>query len=80
MVWKTIVDQDILFTTDKKILSDWIGRGPFTQGFSEESPAELAYFMGKQMVKDFMKENPELRVEELMEIPAEAILREYTPN
>jgi hypothetical protein len=80
LIWKVIIDQDILFTTDRKTLTDWIGRGPFTQGFSENSPAELAYFMGKQMVKDYMREHPEVSVEQLMEIPAEAILKAYTPG
>ncbi|NNK79920.1 MAG: hypothetical protein HKO93_00355 [Flavobacteriales bacterium] len=79
-IWKVLVEQDILFSNDKDVLMDWVGRGPFTQGFSEESPAELAYFMGKQMVQDFMKENPEVSVEQLMEVPAETVLKDYTPD
>lgn len=79
-IWKVIVKEDILFTTDKKTLTDWVGRGPFTQGFSEESPAELAYFMGKQIVKDYMADHDEISVQELMLVPAETILRSYTPD
>ncbi|NNC83416.1 MAG: hypothetical protein HKN79_07555 [Flavobacteriales bacterium] len=79
-IWKVIIDQDILFTKERKTLTDWIGRGPYTQGFSEESPAELGYFMGKQMVKDYMREHPEVTVQQLMSVPAEAILKAYTPG
>ncbi len=79
-IWKVIVKEDILFSTNKKTLTDWVGRGPFTQGFSEDSPAELAYFIGKQMVKDYMREHPEISVVELMDIPAETVLKSYRPN
>lgn len=79
-IWRTIVTEDILYSSNREVLIDWVGRGPYTQGFSEESPAELAYFMGKQMVKDFMVAHPQMEIDELMETPAAQILKSYNPN
>ncbi len=79
-IWQAIVKQKLLYVSDRKTLTDWMGRGPNSRGFSEESPAELAYFMGKQMVKDYMAEHPEVSVEELVMVPATSILKSYSPG
>jgi hypothetical protein len=36
--------------------------------------------MGKQMVKDYVHEHSEISVEQLMDIPAQEILKEYKPG
>ena len=79
-IWQSIVKEKLLYVSDRKTLTDWMGRGPHSRGFSEESPAELAYFMGKQMVKDYMTEHPEVTVGELVMVPATAILKSYSPQ
>lgn len=79
-IWQAIVKQKLLYVSNRKTLTDWMGRAPHSRGFSEESPAELAYFMGKQMVKDYMAEHPEVTVEELVLVPATSILKSYSPG
>jgi len=79
-IWKAIVQQELLYKKDRKTLTDWLGRGPYTQGFDQQSPAELAYYMGKEMVKDYMRAHPEVTVQALQDIEPSVILRSYSPD
>jgi hypothetical protein len=80
LIWQTMVKEKLLYVSDRKTLTDWVGRGPFTKGFSEESPGELAYFMGKQMVKDYMKSHPEVSASDLVNIAPSEVLKSYIPG
>ena len=80
MIWTTLVSEELIFETDRKILTTWTVRAPFTPGFSEESPGELGWFMGKQMVMDYMRKHPELAPADLFKIPSQEILQAYKPG
>jgi hypothetical protein len=79
-IWTTIVSEDMTFSKDKKLIRNWTGNGPFTQGFAKESPGQLAYFMGKEMVKDYMAEHQDITMDELLEVTATEILNRYKPK
>jgi len=57
LIWKTLVNEDLLFTKDSRTINSFIGNAPFTKGFSSESPGKLAFFIGYNMVEDYMKAN-----------------------
>ena len=57
--------------------------GPFTSAFSKESAPRIGYWMGWQIIKQYMKNNPDVTLEQLMnETDAEKILKmaKYKPG
>ena len=67
-IWAFMIQNELLYTTDYKSQTKLIQDGPFTTGFSRQSPARLGVWMGWQIVGDFMKNNPEVSLKELINI------------
>ena len=80
-IWRTIIKEDILYSDDRKQLVRFTGEAPFTQGFPEESPGRLGFFIGKQIVKDYMEKHPETSLEKLLcGVNDMQILKNYKPE
>lgn len=79
-IWSVLVTEELLFSTDRKVKANWSVRAPFTQGFEEASPGELGWFIGKQMVKDYMAAYPELAPADLLKVDKDQILKAYRPG
>ena len=61
------------FTTD----------GPFTTAFSKEAPPRIGYWIGRQIIKQYVKNNPFVSLQQLMdEKDAQKILMKakYKPS
>ena len=56
-MWTHIVENKILFATDKFTISKLIGPAPFTSLFTRESPGRAAVWLGYQMIASYMKNN-----------------------
>jgi len=65
-MWIFYLDKDILYSTEHTENIKYIGEGPFTSGFSNESPARTGQWVGWQVVRSYMSSN-EVSVKELME-------------
>jgi hypothetical protein len=81
-MWGTMVEKKILFATDKLTIKKYVGEGPFTADFTRESPARAAVWIGRQIVKKYMKKNADVTLEELMKLTDyQGILRDsgYNP-
>lgn len=78
-IYDKLVEKNIIYTKNQKNIARFVHDGPFTSGFSDESPAMLGMFMGYQMVKQFMKKNPTVTLNDLLykETNARKILRSY---
>jgi uncharacterized protein YjaZ len=73
----------LLYTTDHAEIMKYTSEGPFTSAFSKEAPPRIAYWIGWQIVRQYMKNNPDSSVEMLMkETDAQKILSKskYKPN
>lgn len=79
-VWRTLVKEDLLFSKNQKIIKGFTGNGPYTKGFSEDSPGRIGFYMGHQMVIDFMNGCDDCTLQDLMNTPADNIMRAYKPN
>lgn len=82
-IWKVIVDSDILFTSDIKVIRNYFGDGPFTPGLPQGAPPRAGMYIGWKMVRDFMEANPELKLPDLMAIKSSEyrkIYRAYNPE
>ncbi len=66
-IWSYFVSQKLLYTTNQAEIIKYTSEGPFTSAFSKESPPRIGYWIGWQIVRQYMKNNPEITVEQLMQ-------------
>ncbi|NOY48955.1 MAG: hypothetical protein GXO88_00085 [Chlorobi bacterium] len=65
-IWAFMIENDLLFSNDYRSQQKLMMDGPFTTGFSKRSPARLGVWMGRQIIGDFMDNNPEISINELI--------------
>jgi len=58
-LWAFIIDNEILFSSDYQIIRKLISDGPFTAEFSKNSPGNIGGWIGWQIVRSYMKNNPQ---------------------
>ena len=83
MIWTRFIEENSLYSTDANVIRAITGPGPFTTGFPKESPAQVGFWTGWQIVRKYMDENPDTSIEELLAIEdAQTILRKskYKPR
>lgn len=82
-VWAKLIEEQALYSTDLHVIRSLTGPGPFSAGFPRESPAQIGYWVGWQIVRKYMDENPNITLEQLMQNEdAQSILRDskYKPR
>lgn len=65
-MWTYLVEYKQLFLTDRFTIDKYTLEGPFTSGFSSESPGRAAVWIGYRIVERYMKKNQNLSLEDLM--------------
>jgi len=80
-VWVTMVDRDLIHSTNKKNIDDYFNEGPFTPGLKDnDSPDRIGVFIGARIVKDYMTANSNVSLSELLqETNEQKILNAYNP-
>ncbi|MBC8265934.1 MAG: hypothetical protein H8E84_03120 [Flavobacteriales bacterium] len=66
-IWASFIDNEILYSTDVKKFNSYLNFSPFAKRMPKESPGRIAYWMGWQIVADYMESNPNLTLEELIQ-------------
>jgi hypothetical protein len=64
-MWKYLIDQKLLFSTDNFRISKFIEPGPFTKDFTRESPARAAVWIGYQIIDSYVARNKGITLQEL---------------
>lgn len=65
-MWSTIVEQKHLFSTDPMLIRKYVGEGPFTSFFGQESPGRTGRFLGYQLMESWLEEHPEASFRDMM--------------
>jgi uncharacterized protein YjaZ len=65
-VWSHMVDQKLLYTTEYMVINKWVNQAPFVAGIPKDSPGRLGQWVGWQIVRKYMKENPQVTLRQLM--------------
>lgn len=65
-MWTYLAEHKELFTTDRMNIKRFIDDGPYTAVFSEKSPGRSAVWIGWQIVRSYMKQNPQVTLADLM--------------
>jgi len=82
-IWSYFVAQKLLYTTDQSEIKKYTSVGPFTTALSKNSAPRIGYWIGWQIVKQYMRENPKVTLPQLMnETDAQTILTKakYKPK
>ncbi len=66
LMWTYLVENKLLFTTNKRDISRLVNEGPFTAEFTRESPARAVVWLGWQIAESYMKRNPGITLEQFM--------------
>ncbi len=64
-IWKYLIEQKQLFSSEYKIILRYINDGPFTPGFTD-SPSRAGIYVGYRIVQSYMKNNPEVDLSSLL--------------
>ncbi len=65
-VWSAIIENQFLYSSHGSAIRTFLADGPFTADFSAESPPRLGAYVGWQIVKAYMEQNPDVTFEELI--------------
>jgi hypothetical protein len=57
-----------LYSKDYQTQTKLIQDGPFTTGFGNESPSRLGVFIGWEIVVAYLKNNPDVTLEEVLKM------------
>jgi hypothetical protein len=66
-MWTFLIENKLLFSSDKLMMTKFTEEAPFTKEFSKDSPGRAAVWLGYQIVDSYMKHNKSITLEELME-------------
>lgn len=84
-IWRNFLDSKILFDTNQKLLDRFINPAPFSKFYLEidnESPGRIGTYIGLQIVRSYMKNNPKVSLKDLMQMDPEVLFEQsrYKPN
>jgi hypothetical protein len=65
-IWASMVEQKHLYDTNRMVMQKYVGDSPFTYYFGQESPGKAAVFLGFRIVEAYMKNNPDLTLNDLL--------------
>lgn len=67
-LWAFIIENELLFSGQHSKYKKLLSEGPFTADFGKDSPPRIAHWIGWQIVRSFMEENPDVTLKQLMAI------------
>jgi hypothetical protein len=68
MIWKRLVDDEALFSTSQQMKQRFIAERPKTYEVGNECPGRIGTWVGWQIVNEYMKQNPQVILPELMKM------------
>ena len=66
-MWTYLVENQLIYNTERFTIRKLIGDAPFTSFFPKESPGKAANWLGYQIVKQYLDKNENTSLQELME-------------
>ncbi|MBM3432347.1 MAG: hypothetical protein FJX92_04995 [Bacteroidetes bacterium] len=75
LIWSYFLKNVDLHTTEKDIIQTFLGEGPFTAGLDQEnSPGNLGTWVGRQIVRAYVRKNPTISPAALIQLEPAKIL------
>lgn len=67
-MWTYLIEHELLYSSNRMDIKRYINNAPSTSGFPIDSPGRTGVWIGWQIVRQFMKRNPDTTLEQLMEM------------
>lgn len=84
-IWRFFIDENLLYSSDSRLGNRFLNLAPFSKFYLEidnESPGRVGQWMGWQIVRSFMENNPKVTVPELLKMDGKTIFErsKYKPK
>jgi gliding motility-associated lipoprotein GldB len=84
-IWQYFVERQVLYKTEPEWVQRFLEPAPFSKFYLQldnESPGRVGRWIGWQIVRSFVNQNPEITTEELLKMPAQKVfnLSKYKPK
>ncbi len=66
-IWSTLINKNLLYSTDEFEYGKYVNDGPTTSGLPAEAPPMIGAWIGLQIVNKYMEANPQVSLQQLME-------------
>lgn len=66
-VWNYMIEKEQLFSKNDKEITNYTSENPFTKPFTNDSPGRMGSFIGWKIIQSYMRNNPEITIDELMQ-------------
>jgi hypothetical protein len=73
-IWNYFTENNLLFETDLMKTRSFLNDGPSTPEFGLGSPGFISLFTGRQLIREYMKKNPETTIDKLLSLDGQKIL------
>lgn len=85
IMWSTMLERKLLYSTDPELPRDFIKPAPFTRfglDIDNDSPGRLGRWLGWQIVRSYMENNKNVTLQQLLATDAKTIFEKskYKPN
>lgn len=77
LIWEYFLTNDLFYNEDPMQINKLVGDGPFTPGMPVESPGGVGNWVGYRMIAEFMDSNPDVSLEDLMNMKNNQVFLEY---
>ncbi len=66
-IWSHFIEKKLLFAAFRGDSFKYINEGPFTAGFPRESPGKIGVWLGYQIIKKYVEQQPNITMKQLFE-------------
>lgn len=66
-IWSHLIEKKLLFAALRGDSYKYINEGPFTAGFPRESPGKIGVWLGYQIIKKYVDQQPDLSLNQLID-------------
>ena len=69
-IWTYFIENDLLYSSHEQDFRTFLHYAPFAKGMPNDAPSRVAYFIGYQIVSEFMERTDriEMPVEDMMKL------------
>ena len=81
-IWNYFTENNLLYQTDQLRIRSFVTDGPLTSEFGIGSPGYISLYIGRQIIRAYMKQKPGTSINELLKMDAKTILNgsKYRPR
>jgi hypothetical protein len=82
LIWNYILQNNDIYTLDPDLIKNYIGEAPNTEGMPEISPGNIGPWVGLQIIRKYVEDNPSISPLQLMRTESKKIFEEakYKPR